>query len=633
MFLLACFLALFIVLAEAQDLTLSADNIHLVKAQLLTQEGRGFTPPPYAIDPASLPGTWSDVRLPYMAKRPLVLDAVQTQGILLPPTTIGWYRIPVSGAAQLPKPWYLYLPRWKSEGTIAIYNGSRLIYQSHANLLWNGWNHPLLIPLDDTSTTQTPHEILIRIQYFQGVGSALSSIRVGSYDALSWRFQTREWLQITLPYLTGAAMLVLGIFTFFVWIKHPQQKLYLLFFGISIASFLRTLHYHMGLDRLPISDKWFGWMTISSLFWLVFVTHLFICHLHQRWQPWLTRTMLVLTVTISLMTLPLFTTFIKADTIAPLAYLSLLVMGNLLFATGVRNCWLSKTRAGLILAAWGLISIQFGVWDWLLENNLINIENAYLGSYSNLGAFALVSIIMFQRYIGAKREVMQTNKNLSSSLQIREAELVGIYQRLREAEQLEMLQHERQRLTQDMHDGLGSSLVCALHEVEYGHLSTADIAQVLKGCIDDLKLTIDSMEPVEADLLLLLATLRFRLAPRLENTGIKLHWAVQDVPAINWLTPRNSLHILRILQEAFTNIIKHAHATEIRLSAAYENNGVLVMIADNGHGFNVNLALHNGGKGMSNQMRRAESIGGIVSWQSNNSGTQLCLWLPVLQGI
>src|SRR5450830_1817985 len=119
---------------------------------------------------------------------------------------------------------------------------------------------------------------------------------------------------------------------------------------------------------------------------------------------------------------------------------------------------------------------------------------------------------------------------------------------------------------QDMHDGLGSSLISALRVVEHGKMSDAEVAQVLRGCIDDLKLAIDSMEVVEADLLLLLATLRFRLAPRLDSVGIRLHWEVQDLPALNWLTPGNSLHILRILQEAFANIIKHAQATEISVA-------------------------------------------------------------------
>lgn len=210
-----------------------------------------------------------------------------------------------------------------------------------------------------------------------------------------------------------------------------------------------------------------------------------------------------------------------------------------------------------------------------------------------------------------------------------EADIAASTERLREIEQQQVLVQERRRLMQDMHDGLGSSLVSALRLVEHGQMSEIDVALLLKSCIDDLKLTIDSMEPVEADLLLLLATLRFRLAPRLEATGIALQWQVQDVPALSWLSPRHSLHILRILQEAFTNVIKHAHATEIRVATAVEGDGVRVTIADNGQGFDIERAALTGGKGLANQQRRAKMIGGYVRWVSSDKGTGLLLWLPL----
>ncbi|MBI5626413.1 MAG: hypothetical protein HY935_04335 [Nitrosomonadales bacterium] len=210
-------------------------------------------------------------------------------------------------------------------------------------------------------------------------------------------------------------------------------------------------------------------------------------------------------------------------------------------------------------------------------------------------------------------------------------ELADSHERLREIEHRQMLAQERQRLCQDMHDGLGSSLVSALRVVEHGKMDEAEVAQVLKGCIDDLKLAIDSMEPVGADLLLLLATLRFRLEPRLESAGIALRWEVKDVPALDWLDPKNALHILRILQEAFTNIIKHTHATEIRVATGVVNEYVMVTITDNGQGFAVESALKKGGKGLSNQVRRAEAIGAEVSWKSNGSGTCFTLRLPAKQ--
>jgi signal transduction histidine kinase len=156
---------------------------------------------------------------------------------------------------------------------------------------------------------------------------------------------------------------------------------------------------------------------------------------------------------------------------------------------------------------------------------------------------------------------------------------------------------------------------------------------MLKSCLDDLKLTIDSMEPLEDDLLLLLATLRYRLGPRLEDAGVALLWAVQEIPPLDWLDPTRALHILRIVQESIANILRHTRATEIRVGTAPEAAGVRVTIEDNGQGFDVEKALNGaGGRGMQNQQRRAQVVGGTVSWRSGPAGTLFTLWLPLKRG-
>jgi len=152
---------------------------------------------------------------------------------------------------------------------------------------------------------------------------------------------------------------------------------------------------------------------------------------------------------------------------------------------------------------------------------------------------------------------------------------------------------------------------------------------VLKGCMDDLKLAIDSMESVDADLLLLLATLRFRLAPRIESAGVALRWEVQPVPALPWLDPGSALHILRIMQECIANVLRHTRATTICFSTESAGEGVSVAIEDNGGGFEVEEALRRGGRGLRNQQQRAAAIGGTVSWSAGSHGTRFTLWLPL----
>ena len=242
---------------------------------------------------------------------------------------------------------------------------------------------------------------------------------------------------------------------------------------------------------------------------------------------------------------------------------------------------------------------------------------------------SFATVIYFISLLGQAKNSARVTR---SAIEVR-FELADSHAKLRAIEHKQTLEQERQRLMQDMHDGLGSSLISALRVVEHNKMDASELADVLKGCIDDLKLAIDSMEPVDDNLLLLLATLRFRLGPRLENTGIKLIWQVEKIPALLWLDPKNALHILRILQEAFANIIKHTSATEVRLATMSEGDAVVVTVSDNGPGFDIDHALKSGGMGLSGQKSRAVALGGEVSWHSSSKGTCLSLRLPISRSV
>jgi signal transduction histidine kinase len=268
--------------------------------------------------------------------------------------------------------------------------------------------------------------------------------------------------------------------------------------------------------------------------------------------------------------------------------------------------------------------------DWAMHNNVVSLEGWFLGAYINAATFGAFGLLIYRRYVNAIVAVEELNVSLAQRLAAREAELEESHRLLREAERRRTISDERRRLMQDMHDGLGSSLISALRSVERGDTSGPRVSQILKTCLDDLKLTIDSMEPVEADLLALLATLRFRLEPRLDGSGVTLRWDVQTVPTLPWLDPSSALHILRIVQESIANILAHARATAIRVSTSVASGGVEVVIEDDGRGFDVEQALSTGkGRGLRNQQRRASAIEADVRWSVGPQGTRFTLWLPL----
>ncbi|MDQ0586240.1 sensor histidine kinase [Variovorax paradoxus] len=604
-------------------------TVHITRAELLSIPGTGYSAPPRRIEDAGLPSDgWQAVSLPHTAGRELV--PTSAGGVH---TVTDWYRIDLAGRVPSPRqPLFLYFPRWKTLGRIAVYSDGVLLYQSQGSAVHNGYNHPLLLPLNAAANTPSPSTVLIRVDRLRSSGSGFSTVWVGDQNSLRWRYQGRQLLQVLLPFMGSAAFLAVGAFAFAVWLGKRRESLYLLFFAISAAAFLRTLHYFVTGDHLLMSDEWFEWITVASLLWLIIFIHLFLQRLHQQPSPWLTRLSVGLALASSIATLPHASAAVPSlYLLTPLLNLAVLPIAMLIFAVNLRKALRSKFPEGRLVAGWAVLALAFTSYDGLLQNNLVSPESVYTSPYAIISLFFVFSYIMFQRYTGAFAEVARLNKGLAQRLQAREAELEQSYQRLRVIENEQMLGAERRRLMQDMHDGLGSSLISAIRSVEQGAMTDTEISGVLKGCMDELKLAIDSMESVDADLLLLLATLRFRLAPRIESAGLALRWEVQSVPALPWLDPGSALHILRIMQECVANVLRHTRATMIRFSTATDGQGVCVVIEDNGAGFAVEEALRQSGRGLRNQHRRALTIGGTVRWESGSSGTRFTLWLPLLR--
>jgi signal transduction histidine kinase len=613
----------------AEGVQPSSAGVHLTRADWQTTQANDMTLPPLTIDTRSLPDAWQPAVLPQAmpATRPKA-----TPGS--PVNTIGgvtWIRVFTRGLSLPAGPLVLYGSRIRTDGTIAIYADGQLIYRAQKQgPLWDSLFTPLWVELDRRNGDAPLDEILIRLEHTPTAQVGLASLWLGTADALRGRYYMRQWLQLELPVMLSTSFLMVGIFALCVWFWRREETGYLIFFNLAATSFVGHLHYYASV---PITSDWFAWLTQNALFWLIMVIHFFLCQLHGRPLKWLTRTVVGITGAITLLTLPVvgvLPVLPNTPVIVPLIYAVAILMGATVGLVGVLIAWRRSWEARLLAAGVGVCTL-LGVSDWLMHNNVISQEGWFLGAYMNAVTFAVCGYLMYRRYVNAILQVERVNANLAQSLRAREAELEESHRLLREAERHQTISDERRRLMQDMHDGLGSSLISAIRSVERGGASDSDVSGILKRCLDDLKLTIDSMEPVEADLLLLLGTLRFRLEPRLEGTGIALLWEVQKLPPLPWLDPSSALHILRIVQESIANILHHTRASEIRVSTLGRADGVQVIIEDNGQGFDVQRALAAVGKGhgLHNQQRRAQAVGGSTNWVSGPEGTRFTLWLPL----
>jgi signal transduction histidine kinase len=179
---------------------------------------------------------------------------------------------------------------------------------------------------------------------------------------------------------------------------------------------------------------------------------------------------------------------------------------------------------------------------------------------------------------------------------------------------------------QDMHDGLGTQLVSSLMLVERGALPQAQVAQVLRESIDDMRLAIDALAQGNSDLLAALGNLRYRMEPRFRAAGIELIWDARDMPEELNINPDHVLPILRIVQESLTNALKHSEARAVSVAQQVTQAGdeppvLQIRITDNGKGIAGERV---GGRGLLNMRSRANRIGGTLTLESGpGAGTRV----------
>ncbi len=189
----------------------------------------------------------------------------------------------------------------------------------------------------------------------------------------------------------------------------------------------------------------------------------------------------------------------------------------------------------------------------------------------------------------------------------------------------------------DMHDGMGGHLVSTLALLEAQGMDKPEVIHdALRAALDDLRLMIDSMEDVDGDVVTVLAMLRDRLEPRLRQAGVEIDWRMGELPPLDNLGPQKSLQMLRIFQEALTNILKHANASTVVFETSFlhheERPGIRIECRDDGCGLTQNPASNTSGRGLNNIRRRAAQLQGHAGFdQALEGGLNVWLWVPLVE--
>ncbi len=225
------------------------------------------------------------------------------------------------------------------------------------------------------------------------------------------------------------------------------------------------------------------------------------------------------------------------------------------------------------------------------------------------------------------------------------AERARLYEEIREKEAmrgklLEKIisaqEDERRRIARELHDEAGQALTALILNLEMAEQTGqgADPPRLrrLRGIAEDtlaeLRRLIYDLRPTILDDLGLAAAVRWYVKETIEPQGLAVSMTITG--ADDRLPHHVETAVFRIVQEALTNILKHAQARHAEITLQIGPAEVRVRVADDGRGFDLSevVTRREGGMGLMGMRERAELLGGRLQMTSGPQGTQVDAVIP-----
>jgi signal transduction histidine kinase len=488
------------------------------------------------------------------------------------------------------------------------------------------WRRPHLINLPVEFLRDT-NEVLIFTSYGVGV-HGIGPIDVGSTAELQPRYGNQFFVSHTLRWVSLLLTVLLAIGFAALWLRRRSESLFGLLALVSAFWALRSLDF--SFESMP-SDARF-WMRGAFYLGTAVFTAVATITMWRQGGRHRARAELGLAILAAMGPALYLLSGDMFDMTAGALWQAMMLAA---LATGVLTLAAqalvtpSFMLQGVVAAL--LLALAAAIHDYLVYIGMRPFASPELLNIATPVLLIALGATLIDRFVRSLADVEKTNTELETRIHEREQLLKRNFDRLRESERLKASAQERQRIMQDMHDGLGSQLLSSLMLVERGAMSNEHVAQILRESIDDMRLAIDALAAEDSDLLAALGNMRFRMEPRLKAVGMDLQWDARNLPEEVDLDPNAVLPVLRITQEALTNAIKHSRARMVRVTLAIDHDGdsqwFSIRVTDNGRG----LAAGNGsGRGMLNMRNRAQRIGAFLKVETvPGAGTMIMVRLPL----
>ncbi|WP_310626348.1 ATP-binding protein [Limnohabitans sp.] len=246
--------------------------------------------------------------------------------------------------------------------------------------------------------------------------------------------------------------------------------------------------------------------------------------------------------------------------------------------------------------------------------------------YVVTGVLVLLVSMLLRRHVTKMGLIKNTNQTLVTQLLKRERDLEETYKQQKTIIRESAINEERNRILQDVHDGLGSRLINLLLEVRTHQISPEVLALDLQACIEDLRLLVSGQFVDNAPFTEVLDEFCQRAGRNLRAVGVQLK---QDLDWVEKgeLDGVTCLNILRIIQEMVSNTIKHSKAQNCVVKMKRNGGALNVEVWDDGVGFQADQTSFCMKRGLLGINKRIAEFSGISEFNSNRPGVHLKIQL------
>lgn len=540
-----------------------------------------------------------------------------------------WYRFDVRIAAPTTEPWAVYI--LEPNSNIAAYvngeyvgdggsftppiaeHGAALYFEIPGALLHEGDNR-----IELRNVAQWP-------------GTWMNTVYIGPSEPLHSAYSRVVLVRVLALHITTALAVVTGLIMALMFVLYRRETA---FGWLALAIFAWVLHALAALlPQAPMNDR-YAWIALTDamLGWFVVFAMVFVHRFLGERRPrvewvaiaWCASGTLLLLATATFFRRPV-DDLVNWLWLPAVHVVSVYIIVKLIRAARTRPAF--DVQLLLFAAVTGEV---IGLRDFLVFSDLLpGSHTLYLNHAISLQLVAF-GVVLLRRCVRALHETELLNRDLELMIARKTAESRDNLAKVMEIQRQQAVNAERERVMREVHEGLGGRLVEAL-ALASSEPRLKPAEPMLRAILDELRLIVDAIEPADGDLLVVLGMLRSRMSKRVEACGVRIEWDVDDVPPLPDLSPHRVLQILRIVQEAISNALRHARATKLTIRTRLapvkgQPAAVLIEVADDGAGIDATAPP---GHGLRNMRHRAQQIGASLVVEKMATGTSVRLLLPL----